>query len=182
LLLWIVWALAAAGADWNELDRSALGYVMSYPAGWIVHGFSQHPTGVKYGLPVLHYDRLEVPDQMEVRVLLLDNSKRRPLDAFFTAPDPGAEVYLPREERTVAGRPSLRFGEAFDPPLYGMIRYRVEILVSIAPDRLLHVEMAALPQVDGEELQLIAFDLWNSIRPAADLPVEQRDDALEAGP
>ncbi len=164
LLLAVVAGLAV-GTDRSVLDRSQLGFRLSYPSGWVLHESLPPPVPLKYEMEVLHYDRLEVPGRMEVRVMLLANPQRRGPETFLTVGEVHGEPFVPREQADINGVPSVQFGQAFDPPAYGLVAHRVEMMAAIAPDRVVHVDVVALPVVDALEVQLTAFDIWQSITP-----------------
>ena len=150
-----VWCLqAAAGDGWSTLRNDAQGYVVAYPSGWKVSlNEDTNVTGI-YKLSRLSYDVFK-SDMMEMRVYTLGNPDKKPVNGFLTSGKLKSKEFIKRTETSITGMDVVLHGHEYTPPQYGIIKYEVEMMIALSPEKMAYVQICATTSVSDSELKSV---------------------------
>lgn len=150
-----VWCLqAAAGDSLSTLRNDAQGYVVAYPSGWKVSlNEDTNVTGI-YKLSRLSYDVFK-SDVMEMRVYTLGNPDKKPVNGFLTSGKLKGKEFIKRTETSITGMDVVLHGYEYTPPQYGIIKYEVEMMIALSPEKMAYVQICATTSVSDSELKSV---------------------------
>jgi len=158
------WCLqATAGDSWSTLSNEAQGYDMAYPSDWKVSTNKDTNVIGIYKLSLLNYDVFK-SDKMEMRVYTLGNPDKMPVNGFLTSGKLKSKEFIKRTETSVTDMAAVLHGYEYTPPQYGIIKYEVEIMIALSPEKMAYVQIFATKSVSDSELKSVVEKVMENFK------------------
>ena len=159
-----VWCLqAAAGDGWSTSRNDAQGYEVAHPSDWEVSLEKDTNMIGIYTLSLLRFDAFK-SDVMELRVYTLANPEKKPVDGFLTSGKMKSKEYIKRTEPSINGMDAVLVGYEYTPPQYGIIKYEVEMMIALSPEKMAYVQICATKSVRDSELKSVVEKVMENFK------------------
>jgi len=159
-----VWCLQVVAADsWSTLRNDAKGYEVVHPSDWKVSlNKDTNVIGI-YKLSRLSYDVFK-SDMMEMRVYTLGNPERKPVNGFLTSGKLKSREFIKRTETSITDMAAVLHGYEYTPPQYGIIKYEVEMMIALSPEKMAYVQIFATKSVSDSELKSVVEKVMENFK------------------
>ena len=159
-----VWCLQAlAGDSWSTLRNDAQGYEVAHPSAWKVSlNKDTNVIGI-YKLARLSYDVFK-SDTMEMRVYTLDNPERKPVNGFLTSGKLKSKEFIKRTETSITEMGAVLHGYEYTPPQFGIIKYEVEMMIALSPEKMAYIQIFATKSVSDSDIKSVVEKVMENFK------------------